>query len=87
MTCDNCGIELRVGDWPYCGGKNRHEPLGGGMLGGFKAYDDEDVAPPPSDVFKPINSIPDYHPDKGYRITSLRDRQKLMKLSHADYKN
>lgn len=86
MTCDRCGHVLRVGDWPYCKGDwHDHSPKQHGMLGSFREYYDEDVAPPPSDEFKPCINIPEYVEGRGYRITSLRDRQRLMKLTKADY--
>ncbi len=88
MTCDDCDAELFVGAWPFCtGNPSAHVRLGGGMLGGFKEYWDEDVAPPPSDVFKPAISIPDYVEGRGYRIGNLRDRERLKKLSRCDYRN
>jgi len=24
VTCDRCGKELELGEWPFCGGKNNH---------------------------------------------------------------
>ena len=40
MTCERCGVELRVGDWPLCGGKHSHGNYRGGVVaddipGGF----------------------------------------------------
>ena len=37
MTCDRCGKELALGEWPFCGGKNAH----GFPLGPFGAIDDQ----------------------------------------------
>ncbi len=36
MKCSECGTELQVGDWPFCGGdQNRHVPADGRFAQGF----------------------------------------------------
>lgn len=80
--CGDCGEKVAVGDWPFC----PHGPMGHGMLGEFKAYYDEHVAPPPGKDFKPTGATPDYHPEHGYYVTSLADRWRLMKLAKMDYR-
>jgi hypothetical protein len=74
VTCDDCGISLRVGDWPYCGGNpSKHvssveERLG--MLGEFHPYLDEDLNPGRGPV----------------EIRSLAQRQRLMREQGVDYR-
>lgn len=81
MKCDSCGAELSVGSWPWC-------PHGTpqGMLGAFPERWDEHIAPPPSEVFN-IVKRPDYDPNRGWRIGTLADQKRLMRLNRVDYKN
>jgi hypothetical protein len=80
--CDTCGEVYAIGDWPFC----PHGRPAQGATGAFVEYWDEHVAPPPSEYFKPVGSLPEYHPDLGYRITSLGDRKRLMRLNKMDYR-
>lgn len=51
MTCEKCGKELAVGEWPFCGGRNNH----GFPIAGLSLVDDsipggetvENLAPTP----------------------------------------
>lgn len=71
-----------MGEWPLC-----PHGYGSGTLAApgdpFHETWDENIAPPPGEDFKPAPGVtlPTYEPDKGYRITSLGDRQKLMRLN------
>lgn len=88
-TCDLCGAVLHIGVEPLgCRGDPKyHESRGHGMGGGFVEYWDEHIAPTPGEHFKPNFAMPEFHPDKGYRITSLADRRKIMRLSKLDYRS
>lgn len=50
MICDDCGGEIRVGDYPFCrGDASRHAPttlkvVGDSYIGGLKVYN---LAPEP----------------------------------------
>lgn len=85
-----CGLVLHMGMDAACKGNPAyHATDAHGMGGRFAERYDEHVAPPPGERFKPAPgvSLPDYVPGKGYRITSLADRRKLMKLNHVDYRS
>lgn len=88
-TCEACGTILHVGMEPLgCKGDPAyHEARGHGMGGHFVERWDEHIAPAPGEHFKPNFALPEYHPEKGYRVTSLADRRKLMKLSGLDYRS
>jgi hypothetical protein len=33
-TCEQCGAELKIGDYPFCGGdQSKHQPYGGYAIG------------------------------------------------------
>lgn len=40
-SCEHCGCEYGIGDWPYC----PHDRAGHGMLGKFQPYWDEHICP------------------------------------------
>lgn len=86
VLCGGCGNVYGFGETPAC----PHGRMADTKA--FVEYWDEHVAPPPNHFAveghaRPLNvPLPEYHPDRGYRVTSLGDRHKLMKLGHTDYR-
>lgn len=85
-TCEKCGGEFGVGQWPFCHGDPKEHGIPQGMLGQFAERWDEHIAPPPSEMFNPL-SRPDYDPRRGWRIGTLADQKRLMKLNRVEHKN
>lgn len=81
-VCDSCNATVQIGEWPYC-----PHGLPQGRLSSFRERWDEAIAPPPSDDFKPNVPLPDYDPKRGWRITTLAEERRMMKLNHADFRN
>lgn len=79
------GHEYGIGQWPYCKGNASDHGIPGGMLGQYPERWDEHIAPPPSEDFCP-KGLPEYVKDKGYRITSLADHKRLLRLTNSDYR-
>lgn len=88
-TCDECGGQVRVGDWPFCkGDPSKHVSDGAGHLEPWKPYYDDHVAPPPKlfgehDGFS-NPKLPNYVWGKGYEIRHRDDRKRLMKLNRME---
>lgn len=88
-TCPSCAAVLHVGMDPLgCKGDPAyHARPGHGMGGHFPEYWDEHIAPEPSATFKPNFALPEYCPERGYRITSHADRKRLMKIQGRDFRS
>ena len=51
MKCDSCGAELRIGEWPFCGGDPaKHEPAIGFGDKPIEPYMDEHLGPEPVEI-------------------------------------
>ena len=51
MTCDKCGAELQVGQWPFCGGDPaKHEDARGFGEAPLEPYMDEHLGPEPVEI-------------------------------------
>lgn len=52
MTCETCGHEIQIGEWPFCGdGKNVHERPAPSK--GFEPYYDFNIAEEPVLISNP----------------------------------
>lgn len=87
VHCDECGGNYYIGQWPFCKGDRAAHGKPSGQLGDFKERWDECIAPPPSDEFKASVPMPDYDPRRGWRVSTLAEQKRLMKLNRVDYRN
>jgi hypothetical protein len=80
-TCDTCGRELKIGEWPWCNGTGDHSP---GKYGHepFHEYVDEHILSDGKDVG--LNGAGE--PVIGTRISSRDQRKAIMKAAGLEYK-
>ena len=76
VTCDECGAELRVNDWPFCkGDKSKHVQVGDNFHDGFEPYVDCQLL----DSKDPRCTAVDSLGRRGVPITTPGDRQVIMR--------
>lgn len=82
VRCGDCGMVYSMTETPFC----PHGVFQDSKA--FEEYWDEHVAPAPDELRERRLNIPlpEYDPERGYRVTSLGDRHRLMKIGGMDYR-
>lgn len=76
MTCESCGKELAIGDWPYCPHPNVNL-TGMGMLGEFHARWEENMGPEPvyiTSLAQKQALLRDADGSRGYRLEEVEPK-------------
>lgn len=82
MTCEKCGGEVQIGDWPFChGDPAQHVPAHTFGDLPLEPYVDEHIAPGGTDVGYDSEG----NPYRGHLITTRGERRAIMSKHHADY--
>ena len=78
ITCDACGKDYGIGDWPFCKGTGDHRP---GIFGyePFESYIDEHILPPDTPMSREIGQNLAGEVVRGTRIESREQRRAIMK--------
>ncbi len=74
MTCETCGDELTIGDWPFCKGPGSHQPYRGGIIS-------DDI--PGGLIIKHALFDKDGNPQKFYSKSSIKAAAFAAGLTHG----
>lgn len=74
--CEECGVDVHIGDWPFChGDPEKHEPVGPGWHRGFEPHVDVQLLPKTDPRCTSVNELG----IRGVPIGSMSEKKAIMK--------